>query len=99
MATCCHHVSDWNLYTGKPFFDELELEEPERVFNALKKISHWATGLEDEKKQEIGSKAKQIIDFGRLWYTKEKLGLENRFYIDYCDKEITPEHYLILAYQ
>jgi len=70
----------------------------------LRSIGAWATLTNEHEspetilKQKRGAQAKKLLDYGRLFYAGKTLNLGNLFYIDYCDFEITPERFLILAY-
>lgn len=108
IATCCHHRCDWDNYTGKDFItilaDKIDVVSAQKLFCALRSIGAWATLTNEHEspetilKQKRGAQAKKLLDYGRLFYAGKTLNLGNLFYIDYCDFEITPERFLILAY-
>jgi len=108
IATCCHHRCDWENYTGKDFMkilaDTIGGFSPQKLFCALRSIGAWATLTNEQEspetslRQKRGAQAKKLLDYGRLFYAGKTLNLRNLFYIDYCDFEITPERFLILAY-
>eukprot|EP01132_Coremiostelium_polycephalum_P004639 gene4639-5796_t len=122
IATCCHHVCNWDTYINQQFIKE-NLKLSPQEFQLICSISSWATinekkrdreeyegggggevdddedddenkresktknGLIEndeiyvfskERKEELGYKAKRILDYGRYLFVKDKLGLETR---------------------
>eukprot|EP00392_Amoebophrya_sp_AT5.2_P004957 g4966.t1 len=68
------------------------------LFQSLLPITSWATsGLDCEEKRALGTKAKRLLDFGRMWYCREKLGLAQTCGLNYTTKEISPENFVLLA--
>lgn len=48
--------------------------------------------LDRVKREEIGQRCKQLIDFGRLMFVKEKLGMDDSRLLFYVDKKYTLEN-------
>ena len=73
-------------------------------FVVLPRLSSWAVqpGLEDKeemtllKKREIGLKVKRLLDYGRLVYIEQKLGLRVKVH-QYCDPILESPECMLIA--
>ena len=109
LATCCHHLCNWNDYVNREFF--IEGGFTEKDFQALLRMTSWATSgfgkaraaehkqeenhLKDEEKREFGKRCKTALDVGRLLYLKRN-GFECEI-VQYIDRAITPENRLLVG--
>ena len=64
--------------------------------------SHWSTGsvvrpagITYEKMALAGKKVKRVLDYGRLLWLRDELGLDARM-VRYCDTELSPECWLLV---
>lgn len=53
-------------------------------------------GITYEEMHLVGWRVKRILDYGRTVYLRSKLGLNVR-YVPYCNEELSPENYMIVA--
>ncbi|CAF4764330.1 unnamed protein product [Pieris macdunnoughi] len=84
IATCCHHRCSSNGYVAHKHLMELGIDK--REFNIMLGIVSWATcgdgrsrdkrdsgqrDLSRQRREEVGRRAKAILDWGRVLYLKE----------------------------
>eukprot|EP00612_Vaucheria_litorea_P002082 CAMPEP_0171456436 /NCGR_PEP_ID=MMETSP0945-20130129/2920_1 /TAXON_ID=109269 /ORGANISM="Vaucheria litorea, Strain CCMP2940" /LENGTH=237 /DNA_ID=CAMNT_0011981853 /DNA_START=448 /DNA_END=1158 /DNA_ORIENTATION=- len=100
IATCCHHCVDFNDYVNTNFLSKMGFEKDD--LPALGRLGGWATSYSNSnekvganEKFEIGSRAKWLIDYGRVLFLKE-LGYKAEL-VQFCQTELSPENRLILA--
>lgn len=109
IALCCHHRCIWKDYVGQNTFKEFGFDCS--AFEQLTKLSSWALldpknpervsdeySLSIEQKICIGRKVKRLIDYGRMKYIKENLGMKCELKY-YCDITTSPENCVLLSYK
>uniref|UniRef100_A0A914CRI0 tRNA:m(4)X modification enzyme TRM13 n=1 Tax=Acrobeloides nanus TaxID=290746 RepID=A0A914CRI0_9BILA len=84
LTPCCHHRCEYSQYVGRDYLRSIGMEN-EDDFEALRHISTWATcgfqraeenGKDEAKiwtvsqKEELGRKAKVLLEIGRVAYLK-----------------------------
>ena len=57
---------------------------------------HW-TGLEFKEREELGWRAKRILDIGRMLYIKQEMNATDVGLVQYIDKESTLENMALWA--
>ncbi|CAA7398548.1 unnamed protein product [Spirodela intermedia] len=106
VATCCHHLCQWDQYINKPYLSEIGIEEEE--FNAITWFSSWAVDgahnlgnshggdqAASGEKACLGFVCKEIIDVGRLMWLRGR-GLKAEL-VKYVPVSVSPENHLLLA--
>lgn len=109
IALCCHHRCIWKDYTGINTFKEFGFDGS--AFEQLTKFSSWALldiknpdrvgneySLNIEEKISVGRKVKRLIDYGRMKFINESLGMKCELKY-YCDLSTSPENCVLLAYK
>ncbi|RYG62690.1 hypothetical protein EON64_17410, partial [archaeon] len=52
--------------------------------------------ISDEMMPAIGKQIKRVLDYGRVMYMRQQLGMQVK-YVQYCDDSLSPESMLIVA--
>ena len=113
IALCCHHRCDWPLFVGKKFMVERFKLKDVAEFRMLLAMTSWATcgdgrprstqskvSLDKkEKREDLGRKAKRILDAARMHFLIEALGPEYEASLsEYIDRETTPENVMLICH-
>ncbi|XP_047515556.1 tRNA:m(4)X modification enzyme TRM13 homolog isoform X5 [Pieris napi] len=108
IATCCHHRCSSNGYVAHKHLTELGIDK--REFNIMLGIVSWATcgdgrsrdkrdsgqrDLSRQRREEVGRRAKAVLDWGRVLYLKE-CGFDARLTY-FIPDSVSPENLCIVA--
>jgi tRNA:m4X modification enzyme len=109
FALCCHGVCSWQEFVGRSYFRKL-LKFKRLDFEKIAKSSGWMVGYGsmsfhpdiDMKTRlrymALGRACKRLIDAGRILFLVRDMGMKNAALVPYCDKNLTPENMLLLAW-
>lgn len=99
IATCCHHRCDDVTYVNLPFLKEIGLCGSGGEFEVLASLAGWAVGGRGDvqARRRQGMMVKRCLDLGRVAWIREHLSLQDAAFVEYIEKNVTPENFAIIA--
>ncbi|CAE8625463.1 unnamed protein product, partial [Polarella glacialis] len=105
VALCCHHLCNWQDYTGQRYFQETLGLTP-GDFEVLRRASRWSVAnlpmsrarLSLEALRETGLRCKLLLDMGRVEFLRQELQMEAEL-VEYCEPAASPENVLLLGWR
>ena len=98
IALCCRGKCSFQTYCNLHYFvEEIRLIQSKKEWNLIRKMTKWGIDRKgDERRNQIGSICRRLMDEGRAQYLR-KNGFKNVRFVRYCDASVTKENILMIA--